>query len=158
MSDTLIVYFSVTNCTKLAAEMIAKQINADILRLEPVKEYPTDFQTLNLIAEQQINEGLHIPIKTKIPDLSKYKTILIGSPIWHKTIAPPIKTFLEQNNLAQKKVAIFVTHGSNNIHTIEEDIHGLLPNANVRTPVLINGDFVHGDEVKVKNWLSHIRN
>ena len=157
MTDTLIVYFSVTNCTKLAAEMIRKLTGADILRLETVKEYPTDFHTLKFIAEQQINERVSVPLKTKIPDLRKYKRIFIGSPIWFNTIAPPIKTFLENANLSGKDVAIFATHGDDNVQTINEDVQGILTNVNLKQPILINGDFVHGDEKRVKTWLQNIK-
>jgi Multimeric flavodoxin WrbA len=46
-------------------------------------------------------------IKTKVDNIKSYDTILIGSPIWWYEIAPPVKTFLQENDLSGKNVVLY---------------------------------------------------
>ena len=46
-------------------------------------------------------------------DLSKYDNIIIGSPCWFGTYAPPINTFLTENKLQNKNIYLFVCNGGN---------------------------------------------
>lgn len=39
MTKTLVLYFSATNTTKKMAEMVAKQLNADIAEIHPEQPY-----------------------------------------------------------------------------------------------------------------------
>lgn len=46
-------------------------------------------------------------------DLSKYDNIIIGSPCWFGTYAPPIHTFLLDNKMKNKNIYLFVCNGGN---------------------------------------------
>lgn len=46
-------------------------------------------------------------------DLSKYENIIIGSPCWFGTYAPPINTFLKENKIKDKNIYLFVCNGGN---------------------------------------------
>jgi flavorubredoxin len=53
-----------------------------------------------------------LPIKTTNIDLGKYTTLILGSPVWARTCAPFIKTFLSSaQNIKGKKTAVFITGG-----------------------------------------------
>jgi len=39
-----------------------------------------------------------------------YDFIIIGTPVWAGSFALPIKAFLDQNDLSDKKIALFATH------------------------------------------------
>lgn len=40
-------------------------------------------------------------------DSTKYDLVLLGTPIWAGTFTPPLRTFLRENKLTGKKVALF---------------------------------------------------
>ena len=46
-------------------------------------------------------------------DLDKYDNIIIASPCWFGTFAPPIKTFLTDNKLENKNIYLLVCNGGN---------------------------------------------
>lgn len=50
-------------------------------------------------------------------DLSQYDTIYIGSPVWFGTYAPPINTFINENEIKNKNVALFICSGNNKRNT-----------------------------------------
>lgn len=107
----LIVYLSRTNNTKAVAEMINRQVGGNLVALELVTPYPENYRTTvgQVVRE---NETGYLPqLKTKIDNIEKYETVFIGFPTWGMKLPPPIKTFLKQYNLNNKKVILFNTNG-----------------------------------------------
>lgn len=106
----LVVYFSYTNHTKIIAEDIQKKLGCDILEIKPVKEYSKDYDLV--VDEEQNNESSKkTPEIQKINvDLEKYDEIIVGTPVWWYTMAPVIRTFFKENDLANKKIIPFATN------------------------------------------------
>ena len=50
-------------------------------------------------------------IKNKVQNLQDYDSIIIGFPVWWYTAPTIINTFIEENNLQDKKIYVFVTSG-----------------------------------------------
>lgn len=46
--------------------------------------------------------------------------VFIGSPNWWGTITPAVSSFLEQNELAGKKVVPFITYGGGEQNTVKD--------------------------------------
>ena len=105
---TAIVYYSMSGNTEFVAEKIAKKLEADVIRIEPVKAYPDK-------GVKKFFWGGKSAVMGEEPELlpydfqaEQYDTIIIGTPIWASSFAPPIKTFLSENrNIADKKIAVF---------------------------------------------------
>ena len=108
---TLIVYFSLDGSTRFMANLIARELDADILELKTIKPYPT-----NLPAKMIVGGASAILLKTpllinKVPDMSCYDTVFIGTPIWAGKYAPPIASFLKRTDITNKKVGLFLSCG-----------------------------------------------
>lgn len=50
-------------------------------------------------------------------NLNQYNTIFIGSPVWFGTYAPPINTFLSENEIKNKNIGLFICSGDNKRNT-----------------------------------------
>ncbi len=104
-----IVFYSLEGNTKLIAEEIAKNLNGDIVELKPKKHYVNS-------GFKKFLWGGKSALMKETPDLEVYDNnldydlIIIGTPVWAGTFAPPIRTFLKDNNLEDKRVAVFVCH------------------------------------------------
>lgn len=108
-SGVAVVSFSRSGTTRLMANRIAHIFNADEFRIE-APEYERGVVGLVKATAQARNHDVEIHPK-KI-DLSKYHTVFLGSPIWLYSPAPPIWTFLKNNNFDGKKVVLFNSHNS----------------------------------------------
>lgn len=106
---TGIIYFSLEGNTKYVAEKIAKEINADLIRLVPEKEYPKGkFAKYFWCGKSALfKESPKLKNYDFDPDL--YDLLLLGTPIWAGTFAPPLRTFLREHKIMGKQVSIFVT-------------------------------------------------
>lgn len=108
-----IIYYSLDGNTDFAAKKIAEKTGADVLRIDALEKYPTD-------KKKYMKGGMHATfgIKPKIEnyafDIGKYDTIIIGTPVWAGKMAPPIKTFLSDNDISGKKIAYFACSAGGN--------------------------------------------
>lgn len=102
-----VIYFSLEGNTKYAAEKIATQIGADLIPLIPVKEYPTGKVSKYIWGGKSATFGESPRLESYRFDQNQYDLIILGTPIWAGTFAPPLRTFLRGNKLTNKKVGLF---------------------------------------------------
>ena len=135
MSNTLIVYYSHSGNTRKMAKIIAEQLHADCLEIISQKPYPQAYNAVVNQAKHEISQNYQPDIKDIQIDLNKYSTIFIGLPNWWSTIAPPILTFImqNQNHLINKEVIPFCTHGGGGFGHIPQDIKKLCPQSKILT-------------------------
>ncbi len=108
---TLVVYFSFEGNTKFIAEKIAESINTDIIELETSKKYPTEGFRKYFWGGKSVIFGEKPKLTNERIDLDQYETIIIGTPVWAASFAPPIKSFISQYNIQGKRIALFASHG-----------------------------------------------
>lgn len=105
---TAIVYYSMSGNTKFAAEKIAETIEADIIRIEPVKAYPTQGAKKFIWGGKSAVMGEKPELSPYDFKLEQYDRIIIGTPVWASSFAPPIRTFIYENKgIQEKKIAVF---------------------------------------------------
>ena len=117
---TLIVYYSYTNNTEKVAKRIAELKKYDILKLEPLVDYSTDYQKVVDEEEAKMDSEENVELKPINVDLNQYDRIILGTPVWWYTMAPVVRSFLSSNNLNGKKVIAFITNGGWIGHTVED--------------------------------------
>ncbi|MCM1222167.1 MAG: NAD(P)H-dependent oxidoreductase, partial [Lachnospiraceae bacterium] len=107
----LILYYSYLGNTEKIAEMIHREISADIAKIETVIPYDSDYNKVVDQGKAEVERGYKPEIKDLDIDFSCYDTIIFGTPVWWYTFAPAVKTFLEGHDLSGKTIYPFVTNG-----------------------------------------------
>lgn len=102
-----VVYFSLEGNTKHVAEKIARELNADVIPLIPVKPYPTGDASKYFWGGKSATFREKPKLQPYRFDAKEYNVILLGTPIWAGTFAPPLRTFLRDNKLEGTRVALF---------------------------------------------------
>lgn len=98
---SLIVYFTHSGNTELAAKDLAKMTGADLVRLYP--EQPYSAEDVDWVNEQSrctqehLNQTLRPAIKPLGVNLADYDTVFIGFPIWWHEEPAVIRTLLDNN-------------------------------------------------------------
>ena len=110
----IVVYYSLEGNTKYTAEKIASRLNADKLELVSDKEYPTGKASKFIWGGKSVVFGEKPKLKPYNFDLLAYDAVIIGTPIWAGTFAPPIKTFISENQIKGKKIGLFACSSSGN--------------------------------------------
>ncbi len=153
MSKVLVSYFSATGTTKLVAERISSVVNGDLFEIEPLEKY-TD-EDLNWMDKKsrssiEMNENIKPDIVNKVSNLNDYDTICLGFPIWWYKEPTIIDKFLEENDMTNKRIFVFVTSGSSPIDSTYKSIRNNFPNLNFIDGKRFNGRESDDD---YKSWL-----
>ncbi len=77
-----IIYYSHSGRTRRLAEQIAKETHGDLLELIPEIPYPQDYSTVVAQAKKELQQKVRPKLKTRVPDLSTYDMLFIGTPNW----------------------------------------------------------------------------
>ncbi|MEN4915697.1 flavodoxin [Acinetobacter pittii] len=114
-SHDIVIYFSRSGNTALAARHVAKRLDATLIALKaPAYELGLNglshaLKDANSLKKQPKNLPLIIPSSI---DLQGYDTVWLGSPVWLYSPAPPIWSFIENNRFDGQHVVLFNTFNS----------------------------------------------
>lgn len=103
-----VVYYSLEGNTKSVAETIAERLGAELIELKCVKSYPTGKVSKFLWGGKSVTFGEMPELMAYDFKADDYDAVIIGSPVWASKYAPPLKTFLTENDLTGKKLGFFV--------------------------------------------------
>ncbi len=126
MSKILVSYFSASGNTKRVAERISKAVSGDLFEIEPTVKYSNeDLDWTNNQSRSTIemkDRDFRPPIKNKVDNINDYDKVIIGFPIWWYTAPTIINTFIEENDLSNKDIYIFVTSGGSSVNEGMDDL------------------------------------
>lgn len=125
----LIVYYSHSGNTRKLAHLIAKLTGGDIAEIIPEVAYPTLYDEVTAQAKIEIQRHYHPLIQPMNIDIASFDTIMIGTPNWWSTMAPPVASFLTTYDVAGKRIVPFCTHGSGGFGHMVQDMKKLCPDA-----------------------------
>lgn len=152
----LVVFYSLEGNTKLIANSIAQQLNAELLELKPEKEIPRQGAQKYLWGGKSVIFKEKPKLLNEKPSLDQYDTIFIGTPIWAGSYAPPIHTFIADNALTDKKLVFFACHaGSGAKKCFEKLKKELKSNTTIGTIEFVDPIKQDKEKVKeqVKDWI-----
>lgn len=112
---TAIVYYSMSGNTAAVAKQLADALEAGLVEIRPVKAYPDK-------GVKKFLWGGKSAVMAETPKLQpyefradEYERIIFGFPVWASNVAPPIRTFVQENReaLQNKQIAAFTCQSGN---------------------------------------------
>lgn len=171
-SDILVVYFSRTGeqygvgviskgNTEIVAEMIAEKTGADLYEIIPAQDhYPTTYNELTDVAKQELNQNARPAYADTVPDLTKYRTVFIGAPVWWGDWPMIMYTFFENEDLSGKTLIPFSTHAGSGLSGFDRKLKSACPDSTVGKGLAISGKDAQNNPDKVSksidNWLKEL--
>ena len=107
MSNTLVVYYSLTGNTRQIAEVIAAAQGADLEIITDTFNRDTGLGRFRSAIEGLL--GLRSSIATPKHDVSDYDLVVVGTPIWSARLSSPVRAYLSQQRDGLERVAFFCT-------------------------------------------------
>lgn len=161
----LILYYSYTGNTKAIAEQVYNKLgsqNADIVEVQPVVPYSSDYDTVVDQGHREVNRGYKPEIKPLGVNISDYDTIVIGTPVWWYHVSSPIKTLMAENNWTGKSVYTYATNAGwigQTFTDYEKDLKG----ANIKSKMNIlfssgsNRKEMKTSQAEIDAWINSIK-
>ncbi len=154
MNKILISYFSASGTTKKVAEKIASITGGDLFEIEPTNKYTDADLNWNDSSSRssiEMKDSTSRPeIKNKVSNLNDYDTVLIGFPIWWDLAPTIINTFIEENNLENKKVYVFATSGGSSVNNSFNTLKNTYNNINFISDKRLSSNVSEND---ITSWI-----
>ena len=116
----ILVYYSLGGNTRAVAKKIASKLKIKAVELKTLKAYPDDVDVLQSLAKKQTEIGVMPQIAPIKVDFSQYDAIVLGMPVWWRTFAPAVKTFLKSVDWKGKNLYPFATHEGKPGHIVSD--------------------------------------
>ena len=94
MGKKLIVYYSMDGNTRQIAQRIQAEIGVPLVELETVVPYTGTDEEISTQGQEEVNRGYRPDLRPLDVNLEEYGTLLVGTPTWWYTMAPPVLSFL----------------------------------------------------------------
>ena len=166
-NKTLVVYYSYTgNCHEIV-QTLTSQIEADVVRIEPVDKtqqyeangYAIGMQLLNAIQADPYSADSYPAIDPVDVNLADYDTYIIVTPLWWSQMAAILQTYLFHHGaeMAGKHVGLIVSSHSSGISGVVADCKRLVPDAEYFSENLWIKASNHASRATlIENWLEAI--
>lgn len=149
----LVIFYSWSGNTRGVATEIHKKVGGDLIELELVKPYSTNYNTCLDEAQRDQRAEARPELKTKIADISQYDVVYLGYPNWWATIPMPIATLLESYDFSGKTIAPFCSHGGGRLGQSVTDIAKLAPGAKITEGLSVHYSGGSSLSRDIDNWL-----
>jgi len=152
---TLVVYYTRTGNSKVAAETIAAELGADLEEVIDLKNRQGKLAYMSCGRDAMSGKETEIAQTTRKP--TEYELIIISQPVWAWSPTPAIRTYANKNDLSGKKVALFF--GGSNLREAVEKTKALMPNSTFVGEIAVDEPLKNKEEAKKKivEWCKTLR-
>ena len=166
--ETIVVYFSragenyynggrrtlATGNTKVLAQMLIDRLGCDSYEIQARDPYSTDYDATVQRNVEEENADARPAIAGTLPDLSRYRTVLLGSPVWNVRPSMIMHTFIDQVDWSGKTLNPFVTHAVSGLGSTVRQYRDAARGARLNSNGLaIRGEDVRDAEDRAATWL-----
>lgn len=106
---TAIVYYSLQGNVRYVAGKVAEGLGADLIELVPVKAYPDKGMIKFIWGGSAVTFKRKPELEPYDFDPDDYELVILATPVWAGSFTPPLRTFLDSNDLSGKKIAVIAT-------------------------------------------------
>ncbi|MDR1905233.1 MAG: NAD(P)H-dependent oxidoreductase [Treponema sp.] len=151
-----VIYYSLDGNCAVIAEQAASRLKADIFRVRLAdtkkrKGFAKMFWGGRMVVMHKKPEIQSLSI-----NIAAYDLIIIGTPVWAASPAPPLMSFLEKTRISGKKIALFCCHAGGRGGALDK-LKANLPEGNTFISEIdfINPSKADRKEIteKVNNWI-----
>ena len=111
------------------AGWVQEETGGDLFSIRVTDPYPSDWDDCLARANQERGDNARPELVENIDNLDQYDTVFLGYPNWWYGVPMALLTFLEQNDLSDKQVYLFCSHGTGGLAGSVELITEAVPEA-----------------------------
>lgn len=153
----LIVYFSHTGNTQLAAWQVQAAVGGQLFELQTAEAYPDDAEACGARARQELKENIRPALASDLTDISRYDTIFIGYPIWYGRAPMAVQTFLTAHDFRGKVLVPFATSNKSGIEKSVQELQAVCPQADFARGLALQDVGTGKMQRLISSWLEGVR-
>ena len=111
------------------AQWISERTGGDLFSIQVTEPYSSDWDACLERANQERAEDARPELTASVEQLERYDTVFLGYPNWWYGVPMALLSFLEENDLSDKQVYLFCSHGTGGLASSVEQIDEALPDS-----------------------------
>ncbi|HUR04609.1 MAG TPA: flavodoxin [Nonomuraea sp.] len=139
--------------TQILAQMISERLDCDTYRIQAADPYPDDYDQTVARNVQEQSAGARPAIAGTLPDLDRYDTVLLASPIWNVRAPMIMTTFTEKLDFTGKTVLPVTTHAMSGLGATARDYAASCSGAAIGDGLAVRGEEVTDAGPDIEAWL-----
>lgn len=155
---SIVIFYSRTGNTQLVAEEIATILSSDIKPLLDKKSRKGFWGYLLAGRDSMLKKQTEI--ENVSLNLADYDLIFLGCPNWAANVPPALRTFLNQVDLANKKVVLFCTQDGMGAGLVFNNLRVLTKGAEIIDEKFFNKVNLNKDAIRlqIREWIEKFVN
>ncbi|GGB26631.1 flavodoxin [Allosediminivita pacifica] len=151
-ADILVAYTTRSGNTRVVAETLARDFQADLFEIRTAAPYPADYEEHVALAQRQRDAKATPRLTAEVETPDRYGTVFLAFPIWGEDIPAPIRTFLTQTDLKGRRVFPCITHGGYGPGDALETLARLAPDADLQPAFIQRCDAERDTLNLIRDW------
>ncbi len=111
------------------AQWVSERTGGDLFSIQVTEPYSSDWDACLERANQERAEDARPELTASVEQLEQYDTVFLGYPNWWYGVPMALLSFLEENDLSDKQVYLFCSHGTGGLASSVEQIDEALPDS-----------------------------
>lgn len=142
----------------MMASWIQEETGGDLFSIQVAEPYSSDYDECLERASEEKAQNARPALVSHVENMDQYDTIFLGYPNWWYTVPMALHSFIEEYDLAGKKIVLFCSHGTGGLARSVQDIEAALPDScEVEENVIgVYRNDIPGAKPRVQEWLNEI--
>lgn len=139
------------------AGWVQEATGGDLFSIRVTDPYPSDWDECLARANQERGDGARPELMENVTDMEQYDMVFLGYPNWWYGVPMALLSFLEQNDLSQKQVYLFCSHGTGGLANSVELITDAAPDARISDNIFdCYEEEAASSQEEIQNWARSI--
>lgn len=113
------------------AGWVQQQTGGDLFSIRVTDPYPSDWGECLARANRERADNMRPALAESVADMWDYDVVFLGYPNWWYGAPMALLSFLEENDLSEKEIVLFCSHGTGGLAGSVDDIQSVLPESAV---------------------------
>ena len=113
------------------AGWVQEETGGDLFSIRVADPYSSDWDECLERANEERSEDARPELVENVENIDEYDTVFLGYPNWWYGVPMGLLSFLEENDLSEKQVYLFCSHGTGGLANSVEIITEAVPDAEI---------------------------
>lgn len=139
------------------ATWVQEETGGQLFSIQVKDPYPSDWDECLSRANEERRDDARPELVANVENIDEYDVVFLGYPNWWYGVPMPLLSFLEANDLSDKQVYLFCSHGTGGLANSVEIISEALPDSTISDNIFdCYEEDVPNSQEDISNWVSEL--
>ena len=139
------------------ATWVQEETGGQLFSIQVKDPYPSDWDECLSRANEERRDDARPELVANVENIDEYDVVFVGYPNWWYGAPMPLLSFLEANDLSNKQVYLFCSHGTGGLANSVEIISEALPDSTISDNIFdCYEEDASNSQEDISNWVSEL--